>query len=314
MSLMNMKKCAVLGDINIDIITPPFVLPEDESSCVLDEFTLSLGGNAANVAASLAALEAEHEFHGVTGDGAISQWIQQRCAGLGMNTRLIPLKDHSSGITFAMTFLGGRRQFIATLGTNKLLKLKYIDEKRILLSDHLHRAGFWYTPGLLGSPNQYLMKSMISEGKQTSLDVGWDPDGYPETHREILYDVLEYTQFFFLNMKEMRAITGYNDIDKGLEMLLQISTHVDKPVVILHQGPAGSLIATRCKRIKIETADVPQNNPTGTGDIYNAGFIYGLLNEWDLKKCGYFADKLATTHLADVNTIYPTMADINSAH
>ncbi len=306
------KKCAIVGDINIDIITPPFKLPDDESSCILDEFNISIGGNAINVAAALASLGAEHEFLGAIGDDSVSKVIIEKCQELKINTRLFTFKGHSAGITLALTYFGGRRQFIATLGTNKLLKIENIDKKRIFLCDHLHRGGFWYTPELLGTPTIYLMKSMISEGKQTSLDVGWDQAGFPQKNLEILYDTLEYTEFIFLNEKELKEITKKKRLNESIDEILQISTHIDDPKVIVHQGAKGSLIASRKTKIKISTGDIPQNNPTGTGDIYNAGFIFGLLNDWEYKKCGRFADKAACIHLMDKNKIYPSYYDVNS--
>ena len=304
------KKCSIIGDINIDIITPPFTLPEDESSCVLDEFTNSLGGNAINVAASLAALGTNHEFFGAMGDGPISQWIIKRCAELNVNMNLTTIPNKSAGITFAMTYLGGRRQFVATLGTNKFLSEKHIDKKKIYESDHLHRSGFWYTPALKGAPTISLMKEMIKLGKETSLDVGWDPENYPQENIELLYETLEYTKYFFVNEKEIKVITQKKELSAAIDEILQISTNIDEPVVVLHQGALGSSIITKENKIKIPTLDVPQINPTGTGDIYNAGFINGLLNDWNYEKCGIFADKLACIHLMDKSKIYPTLNDI----
>ncbi|MHA1822002.1 MAG: carbohydrate kinase family protein, partial [Promethearchaeota archaeon] len=303
---------AIIGDLNIDIITPPFQMPEDESSCILEDFTMSLGGNAINVAAALASLGQTHKFYGALGDDAISLWIEQKLKELKINYNLSRLKNKTAGITFALTYLKGRRQFIATLGTNKYLAEEHINLKEISKYKHLHRAGFWYTPKLIGSPTIRFLKSVISEGGQTSLDVGWDPDDFPEEHREVLYDTLEYTEVFFANEKEMRYITGKKDLKSAIDEVLQITTHVDKPILVVHQGAKGSLIATRSDQIKIKTNKVPQNNPTGTGDLYNAGFIYGVLHGWKLNKCGVFADAVACVHLRDRTKIYPNLNDINA--
>lgn len=306
------KKCSIVGDINIDVITPPFQFPENigETSIVLDDFKISLGGNAANVAAELASLQADHEFHGAMGDCAISRWIIDFCKKQKMNINLTTIPNQSAGITFAMTLLGGKRQFVATLGTNKLLGIEHLDIKKILCGDHLHRAGFWYTPKLLGNPTISLMKDMISKGGQTSLDFGWDPDNFPEEHIEILLKTLEFTNVLFANEKEIVAITKKANIEEGLVSLLEVSTHVENQIIVVHQGAKGSLIKTPKREIKISAKFVPENNPTGTGDIYNAGFIYGLLKNFELEKCGKFADDLASIHLEDINKPYPALKDL----
>lgn len=306
------KSCAVVGDINIDIITPPFEMPGEigESSIVLDDFSYSLGGNAINVAAELSALEADVSFHGAIGDGPISQWIRSKCGDLKIKTHLHQLENSSAGITFALTLHGGKRQFIATLGTNAKLSPEHLNEQEILKSSHLHRSGFWYTPQIKGDFTIKLMKKMISNSKQTSLDVGWDPDGFTDENTELLFKTLEYTEFFFANEKELKAITRKGSLDEALDVILNITTSIDNPYVIVHQGANGSLIKSRNKAIKIGTKDVPQINPTGTGDIYNAGFIYGLLNDWDPERTGKFADTVACVHLSDKSKIYPGLDDL----
>lgn len=306
------KKCSIVGDINIDVITPPFQFPENigETSIVLDDFKVTLGGNAANFAVELAVLQSAHEFHGAIGDCAISHWIIDFCNQHKMNYNLTKIPNQSAGITFAMTFLEGKRQFVATLGTNKLLDSTHLDMKKIMNGDHLYRAGFWYTPKLLGYPTISMMKEMITKGGQTSLDFGWDPDNFTEEHIEILFKTIEFTSILFANEKEIAAITKKTKLEDGLACILDLSTHLDDQIIVVHQGSNGSLIRTKKREIQISTKEVPQNNPTGTGDIYNAGFIYGVLNDWDLEKCGRFADNLACVHLENRNKPYPSIIDL----
>ena len=114
----------VIGDINIEIITPPFdpqIFQTGETSCVLDNFTMSLGGNAINVAATIAGFhDSSHIYRGY-GRLCISDWIRKRCDQLGINTSLGTIEGKTAGIIFAMTYIDGRCQFVATLGTNKLI-------------------------------------------------------------------------------------------------------------------------------------------------------------------------------------------------
>ncbi|MHA1299689.1 MAG: carbohydrate kinase family protein [Candidatus Helarchaeota archaeon] len=304
--------CAVIGDINIDIITPPFEFPEEigESSIVLENFNMSLGGNAANFATELAALGLPHHFFGTIGDCAISNWIKQKLNEFNVSFSLFEIKNKTAGITFAMTFKNGKRQFVATLGTNNLFSYHHIEKDKLLQASHLYRAGFWYTPKLMGQPTISLMKLMIQNNKITSLDVGWDPDNFPSEKIEILYKTLDYTNIFFANEKEIKMIANKNDLNQALEFLLELATNIDKPIIVLHQGSKGSLIATKTQKIKIPTKKVAQINPTGTGDIYNAAFIYGVMHNWSLEKAGKFADAAACVHLSDPTKIYPNLEQI----
>jgi sugar/nucleoside kinase (ribokinase family) len=314
-----MKKIAVvLGDVNIDIITPPFdpqILQDAETSCVLDEFTMSLGGNAINMAGALAALKDNHQFIGGLGDCAISEWIKKKCKSLEINTKFGILEGKSAGITFALTYTGGKRQFVATLGTNNIISLDDLDLSILDNPDmniHLHRAGFWYTSNMRDATAN-LFKKVIEKGDETSLDVGWDPDDFSEKSRDILYKTLNYTKYFFANEKEILAITNKSAIDDAYDELLTISKVIENPVIVVHRGEKGSAIISRNERIFIDPVpNIEVINPTGSGDVFNGGFVHGLLEGLSLKDSAIFAGKLAAVHLKDITKIYPTLQDVEN--
>ncbi|MFA6322090.1 MAG: carbohydrate kinase family protein [Candidatus Buchananbacteria bacterium] len=61
-------------------------------------------------------------------------------------------------------------------------------------------------------------------------------------------------------------------------------------ILVITKGEKGSEIRTGNKTVKISPAK-PKNtsDPTGAGDAYRAGLIYGLLNNWSLEKTGRLA-------------------------
>ena len=59
---------------------------------------------------------------------------------------------------------------------------------------------------------------------------------------------------------------------------------------IVTQGPRGSVIRTRDKIIDIPPAHERRiTDPTGCGDAYRAGLIFGLMKDYDLPTCGRMA-------------------------
>jgi len=68
----------------------------------------------------------------------------------------------------------------------------------------------------------------------------------------------------------------------------EIAEMVD--ALIITKGAEGSLIYTKDHRYEIPTASVAKiNDPTGCGDAYRAGLLYGILNELDWEKTGRIA-------------------------
>ena len=305
-----MKKVVVIGDINIDIITPPFKMLEVETSCVLDDFTTSLGGNAINVAAQIHAMEHPVVFLGGIGNDAVSKWIIERCDDLGIPLELHEYPGKCAGLTFAITHADGKRQFIATLGTNKHVRMEDLNLSHLENASHVHRSGFWYTPNLLGEPTIEMFKRAKQLGVQTSLDVGWAVDNFSDNSIAILRDTLQHTDIFFANEREVCAITRIENVDDAIAELLKWVSNPDF-LLVLHRGESGSAIINSQCRKDIPAVFVEKPiNPTGTGDVFNATFIYGIVNGYSNEDAAKIAARAASIHLADINEIYPKKASV----
>ncbi|HUP26100.1 MAG TPA: PfkB family carbohydrate kinase, partial [Candidatus Limnocylindrales bacterium] len=69
------------------------------------------------------------------------------------------------------------------------------------------------------------------------------------------------------------------------------------PIVITTLGKNGSVIEGRQapEPLQIAIAKPAQVvDPTGAGDAYRAGFLYGYLRQWDLRKCGQLGAVIAS--------------------
>ncbi len=106
-------------------------------------------------------------------------------------------------------------------------------------------------------------------------------------------------------IKGAKIIIG-NDYEMSLikSRLGQGVRQTNDQIWITTLGAKGSLIETEGKKIKIKAAK-PKNttDPTGAGDAYRAGFIYGYIRGYDLKTAGqigsvcavYTVEKYGTT-------------------
>lgn len=61
-------------------------------------------------------------------------------------------------------------------------------------------------------------------------------------------------------------------------------------ILIIRHRVKGSVVRKGNKKIRIKAARPKKLvDPTGAGDAYRAGFIKGLIENWDLKRCGKLA-------------------------
>lgn len=75
-----------------------------------------------------------------------------------------------------------------------------------------------------------------------------------------------------------------------------------KTIVVTH-GSQPTLIHTEKEVLTIPVAKADHiADPTGCGDAFRAGFIYGLLKEMDLKTCGHIASLMGTIKVESSGT------------
>jgi len=300
----NKIDCIVIGDINIDIITAPIESFIKEVSIIQDSFNISIGGNAANTAFELSSLGFNVYFIGALGPDPISKWLIAELEKYNINHGIV-IKEKSSGITIAITFQDGTRTFIATNGSNRELEFDDIQFDNIKAS-HLHRGGYWWAPKLMGKINDEIFKNAKTRGMTTSLSLSWDPNNWKNRH--ILLNNLKNCDILFLNENELKGLSGKTNLKDSISYLRKNYSEL----IVIHKGAEGSIIVKNNLKIKIKANKIKVINPTGSGDVYDAAFIYGFKKGWDLEKIGKFANACAEVHLQNLNKKYPTYKDVEN--
>lgn len=80
------------------------------------------------------------------------------------------------------------------------------------------------------------------------------------------------------------------------------------PLMIVTQGERGSRLSgyKLAKPLQIDSATPTQViDPTGAGDAYRAGFLYGYLRQWDVTQCAQLASVVASFVLEQPGTQVP---------
>jgi sugar/nucleoside kinase (ribokinase family) len=77
----------------------------------------------------------------------------------------------------------------------------------------------------------------------------------------------------------------------GLEALEIIAE--DTELAVVKTGKTGSLVKYEGKVYKIPVVTAHAIDTTGAGDVYAAGFLYGMINDMSLMDAGYIASLMA---------------------
>ena len=108
-------------------------------------------------------------------------------------------------------------------------------------------------------------------GLTTSLDTNWDPaERWTGVHA-----MLELTDVFLPNAAEAQAIAGLTDPGAAA---LSLARHAS--LVAVKQGAQGALAAKGNQLIQAAPMPAKVVDTVGAGNSFDAGFLYGYLNQW----------------------------------
>jgi sugar/nucleoside kinase (ribokinase family) len=141
--------------------------------------------------------------------------------------------------------------------------------------DFLHVSGYFMLPKLRTELLELFVETQERKTR-ISFDPGWDSNGFNETSRTELFQLLPHVNFFEPNEAELKAISRKPTIAESIEKL---SAHYDG-VVALKLGESGSRIYDRGQIIG-DAKPFPTQviDSTGAGDVFDAGFIHGIIKQ-----------------------------------
>jgi len=242
----------------------------------------SAGGSVANMMHSLAKLGAHAGYIGAIGEDELGGYFVKDMINAGVEPHMI----HSSsetGRAIALVTPDSERTFATFLGSSGELTADMIEAFNFGNYDYLMIEGYLVQ-------NHDLVKKAAQKGKENNLTVAIDLASYNvvEANFDFLKaTVKEYIDIVFANEEEAKAFTGKDP----KEALKEIGTLCN--IVVVKTGSKGSLIKRGDEISEIGVIPVHPVDTTGAGDLYAAGFLYGLVNELPIRKCGELGALLA---------------------
>ena len=233
------------------------------------------GGSAANTIYGLAKLGVETSFIGKIGKDDYGRIFKEDLEKSNIKPVLLTSDTHS-GRAVALISPDRERTFATHLGA--AIELDADD----LHTDHFSGHDIFHIEGYIVQNNELLEKA-VKLAKENGMDISLDLASYNvvEDNLEFLrYIVKEYVDIVFANEEESKSFTG----KEPLEALNELAEFCRIAVVKI--GKEGSLVKSGEDVFKIDAIDVELVDTNGAGDIYAAGFLYGLSRGWSLDKCG----------------------------
>ncbi|TAJ11585.1 adenosine kinase [Marinilabiliaceae bacterium JC017] len=233
------------------------------------------GGSAANTIHGLACLGVKTGFIGKVGNDDLGEFFRTDMQRNNITPILLP-GENESGRAVALISPDSERTFATYLGA--AIELSAND----LLEDLFKGYSYFHVEGYLVQNRELVEKALQmakANGLTTSLDLA--SFNVVEENREFLQEMVEkYVDILFANEEEAKAYTG----KENEEALNHMGQHAD--IAVLKLGKNGSLIKRFEEEVKVGIIPADRIDTTGAGDLYAAGFLYGLVNNLSLEKCG----------------------------
>ncbi len=262
-----------LGQCSLDYIGKVDTYPPADVKCEIYDMVIQGGGPVATALVALARWGVSCAFAGVVGDDDFADVIKASLDSEGIDTGgLLVRRGFDSQFAFIVAESGeGRRTIFWRRPTGPPLGPEEIDYSIIRQAKVLH------TDGLFAEASLAACQAAREAGCLVVVDAG--------TLREGMLDLARLSDCFLASETFARALVGG---DKPLEACYKLA-ELGSRIVGVTLGPRGYVALDGGTVIERPAYPVEAVDTTGCGDVFHAGFIYGLINRWDVDRCLDFA-------------------------
>ncbi len=271
----------VAGEINPDLILSGDVVPVfGQVEKLVERAALTVGSSSVIFACGAARLGLRVAFVGVCGEDVFGRFMLEEMDKRGVDiSNVIRVPNGQTGLTVILNrlFDGAQsdRAMLTHAGLIASLRADQLPDELLSQARHLHVASYFLQTALQPDLPD-LFRRARALGLTTSLDTNWDPAEQWAGVRELL----PLTSVFLPNHAEARALTGEADPRAAASALASAGG-----TVVIKLGADGAVGVQGKHFVQVSSIPVQVVDTVGAGDTFDAGFVYGFLQGWDLENC-----------------------------
>ena len=231
------------------------------------------GGSAANTAAGVAALGGTAGFVGKVADDELGQVFMHdiRACGVDYHPVVSPDGDLGTGRCLVLVSGDAERTMATHLGAATTIGPADVPVGLVSRARIVYLEGYLWDLG----PAKEAMRRAIELAHERDGSVALslsDPFCVERHQREFLDLLLSDLDVLFGNEEEVIRLFGAGSLEAALEAAAETGL-----LIAVTLGPRGSVVVTPQGPVKVPAVPVDQVvDTTGAGDLYAAGFLYGL--------------------------------------
>lgn len=262
----------------------------------MDQTTEVSGGSAANTLAGMAALGAKTAFIGKVNNDALGAHFRHDMNSVGVEFHTPERIDGKpTARCLIVVTPDGQRTMNTYLGAAGEIDVADVDPKLVADAEILYVEGYMWDLEVTKRAVRRAYELARAAGTKIAFTLS-DVFCVERSREEYLTMIAKDFDILFCNHEEACALYPGKSFEEVLDAL-----QGQCEVIAITCGSKGSIILTPSERITIDAIWVTELvDTTGAGDLYAAGFLYGLTHGKSLNECGRIGSACASdiiTHL-----------------
>lgn len=254
------------------------------------------GGSAANTLAGMASLGSKTAFIGKVADDQFGSVFVHDMHSVGVHFSTAPATGGpATAICLVFVTTDAQRTMATYIGACSLLSETDIDEQIVEHAAVTYVEGYMWDTENAKAAIRKAVTIAHKHGRRVAFtlsDVFCVDRHRKEFHQLIAKDI----DILFANENELKSLYETDDIDKALA-----SARGACPIVACTRSEKGCIVLT-AKEVEVAPALKVHKviDTTGAGDLYAAGFLFGLTRGWDLKSCASLGNRCAAEIITQI--------------
>jgi len=241
------------------------------------------GGSAANTIVGLASLGARTAYVGKIRDDQIGRMYAHdiRAAGVAFETR--PASDGpATGCSYILVTGDGERTMNTYLGAAQDLSPADIDSNEIAGARIVYLEGYLWDPK--DAKDAFVKASKIAHQADRQVALTLSDTFCVDRYRGEFVDLMRSgtIDLVFANEAELHSLYQTSDFDTALKQLRD-----DAKLGVVTRSEKGCVVASRDGVIAVPAFPIEEIvDTTGAGDLFAAGFLFGLVRDAGYENAG----------------------------
>jgi adenosine kinase len=241
------------------------------------------GGSAANTIVGIASFGARAAYVGKVKDDQIGKLYTHdiRAAGVAFDTR--PASDGpATGCSYILVTDDGERTMNTYLGAAQKLMPSDIDAAEIAAAKIVYLEGYLWDPA--SAKQAFVKAATIAHGAGREVALTLSDSFCVDRYRDEFLDLMRKgtVDLVFANEAELHSLYQTSDFDTALKELRK-----DAKLGVVTRSEKGCVVASKDGVVAVPAFAIDRLvDTTGAGDLFAAGFLFGLVRNAGYENAG----------------------------